>query len=228
MITSKKDKVLSRVHSPNHMYSYCRIIGCPNAASAGTSKGLNRLYCRKHQEHYACHGSYTKKSYTAKEIDPYRKKAMKWLKENQSDPTVARAIRGIEGLYRSAGPLVEAFRLRGMTPQERARVAWARLREARVDPLKPLAAWLAIEMIFLDDPQPELKQHFKRVQAAKLVHRLASGSHKRWESTGYDGKPRVTELHKYPRSRGRVLVHMGQKIERVADLIVNHYFEIRQ
>lgn len=150
---------------------------------------------------------------------------MKWLKDNQSDPTVAGAIKGIEGLYRSAGPLVEAYILRGMTPQERARVAWSRLREAKVDPLKPLAAWLAIEMIFLADPQRENKQHFKRVQAAKIVHRLASGSHKRWEITGYDGKPRVTELHKYPRSRGRVLVHMGQQLERVAEFTVECYFK---
>jgi type I restriction enzyme R subunit len=33
------------------MYSYCRIIGCRNPASAGTDSGLNRLYCRQHQEH---------------------------------------------------------------------------------------------------------------------------------------------------------------------------------
>ena len=215
MVTNSKEKLLERVHSPDLMYTYCRILGCPNPASAGTPKGLNRLYCRKHEDHFEVHGSYTKKSYTAKEIDPYRRKAMRWLKENQDDPHVARAIKGIERLYRSSGSLVEAFRLRGLTPQERAKVAWARLREAKVDPMKPLAAWMAVEMIFLDDPQPELKQHFKWVQAAKIVHRLASGSHKRWEQEGYDGKVKVVELHKYPRSRGRVLLHMGKQLSAV-------------
>jgi len=38
---------------------------------------------------------------------------------------------------------------------------------------------LAIELIVLDDPQAERKQHFNLVQAAKLIHRVASGSHKR-------------------------------------------------
>ena len=37
----------------------------------------------------------------------------------------------MEGLYGRAGPFVEVFRLRGLTPQERARAAWARLREAK-------------------------------------------------------------------------------------------------
>jgi hypothetical protein len=219
----KNKQVLDRVSTPNHMYSYCRIIGCRNPASAGTDSGLNRLYCRQHQEHHARHGSYTKKSYSAKQLDPYRKVALRWLNEHRSDPVVDRAVKAIHGLYRSAGKHVEAFRLRGLTPQERARAAWARLREANIDPMKVLAAWLAVEMIFLDDPQPELKQHFKWVQGAKVVHRLASGSHKRWEQLDRDGKVRVVELHKYPRSRGRVLVHLGQQLEKAAELVVQHH-----
>ena len=75
-----KQKLLERVKSPNHMYSYCRVMGCPNSASAGTTEGLNHLYCRKHEDHYERHGSYTKKSYTAKDINPYRKEALAWLK----------------------------------------------------------------------------------------------------------------------------------------------------
>lgn len=208
------------------MYTYCRMMGCRNPASAGTDSGLNRLYCRKHQEHYSRHGSYTKKSYTAKEIDPYRKAAIRWLKANLDDPMVDRAIKGIEALYKSAGHHVEAFRLNGLTPQERARVAWARLRNAGIDPLKPLAAWIAVELITLDDLQPEHKQHFKWVQAAKIVHRLSSGSHKRWETLSYDGHPQVVELHKYPRSRGRVLVQIGKQLERVAELLVVYHLEL--
>lgn len=218
-----KEKVLNRVNSPNHMYSYCRIIGCPNPASAGTSKGLNHLYCRKHEDHYERHGSYTKRSYSASEINPYRKIALGWLKANTDNITVKLAIKGVEALYRNAGAHIEAFRLRGLTPQDRANAAWARLRVSKVDPIAPLAAMLAIELIILDDPQPDHKQHFKRVQAAKLIHRMASGSHKRWERVGSDGRVRVEELHKYPRSRGRVLVHIGQQLEKVAELAVASY-----
>ena len=77
-------------------------------------------------------------------------------------------------------PHVEAFRLRGLPPQDRARAAWARLRKAGVDPRRPVAAWLAIEMLVRDDLQADQRNEFKRVQAAKLVHRMASGSHRRW------------------------------------------------
>jgi hypothetical protein len=70
------------------------------------------------------------------------------------------------------------------------------------------------------DPQAERKVEFKRVQAAKLVHRLASGSHKRWERPRPDGSVVVQELHKWPHSRGQVLRHLGEQIERVTELLV--------
>jgi hypothetical protein len=84
---------------------------------------------------------------------------------------------------------------------------------------------LAVELVILDDPQAERKEHFKWVQAAKLVHRMASGSHKRWEREINNGKVEVTELHKYPRSRGRVLIHIGQQLEKVAELAVAYYLD---
>lgn len=218
-----KQKLLDRVKSPNHMYSYCRILGCPNAASAGTDKGLNHLYCRKHEDHYERHGSYTKRSYTAKEINPYRKIALGWLKANPETMTVKLALKGVEALYRNAGGHIEAYRLRGLTPEQRAKAAWARLRVAKVEPYAPLAAILALEMLILNDPQPERKQHFKLVQAGKLIHRMASGSHKRWEHITIEGKVWVEEMHKYPRSRGRVLVHIGQKLAKLSELVISDY-----
>ena len=224
-----KQKLLERVKSPNHMYSYCRIIGCPNAASAGTSKGLNHLYCRKHEDHFERHGSYTKRSYTASEINPYRKVALGWLKANSDNITVKLALMGVESLYRNAGTHIEAYRLRGLTPEKRAKAAWARLRVAKVDPIAPLAAMLAVELVILNDPQAERKQHFKWVQAAKLIHRMASGSHKRWERVASNGKIEVTEIHKYPRSRGRVLIHIGKQLEKVSELLVdNHLGQVRK
>jgi hypothetical protein len=63
------------------------------------------------------------------------------------------------------------------------------------------------------------------VQAAKLVHRMASGTHKRWEQPAYDdgagrSRTRTVELHVYPRSRGRVLRHIGQDLEQTTELLV--------
>lgn len=111
-----------------------------------------------------------------------------------------------------------------MSPQERAKAVWARLREAKVEPTAPLATMLAVELVILNDPQAERKENFKWVQAAKLIHRMASGSHKRWEREASDGKVHVEELHKYPRSRGRVLIHIGFQLEKVTELIVGKYF----
>ena len=76
-----------------------------------------------------------------------------------------------------------------------------------------------------DDPQAVTTTEYKRVQAAKIIHRIVSGTHKRWEQPRSDGGTLVTELHKFPMSRGRVLRHIGEDIERAAELIVDKHLE---
>ena len=154
------------------------------------------------------------------DLRPYRRLAHDWLLSHRDDPVVAMAASGIQRLYHSAGQHVEAFRLTGKKPDERARAAWARLREAGTCPMLPLAAWLSVEMKLHDDPEADRSVEYRRVQAAKLIHRLASGTHKRWEHEAPNGKVRVTELHKYPASRGLVLRHIGSAVEDVARGVV--------
>ncbi|WP_246681877.1 hypothetical protein [Mesorhizobium sp. B2-4-10] len=178
---------------------------------------MDTRFCRSHADHYARHGSPYRASYRAQEINPYRVTALAWLEANQRDTYVANAVDRVATLLRAAGPHVEAFRLRGLSPQERANAAWARLRKASIDPRRVVAAWLAVEMIVRDDPQAERRAEFKQVQAAKLVHRMASGTHKRWGEG-----PTATELHVYPRPRGRVLRHMGEALENACELLVEH------
>jgi hypothetical protein len=137
---------------------------------------------------------------------------------HEGDTYVRNAVDRATTLLQTSGPHVEAFRLRGLPPQDRAKAAWARLRKAAVDPRRLVAAWLVVEMMIRDDPQADPKAEFKRVQAAKLVHRMASGTHKRWgEGAG------ATELHVYPRSRGRVLRHIGEALEEACELLVDHH-----
>ncbi len=126
----------------------------------------------------------------------------------------------------------EAFRLRGKTPGERASVAWARLRKHVTDPRLPVAAWLVVEMILRDDPQSVSGREYKRIQAAKVVHRMASGTHKRWTWevpdpawSGLRTRPIVEEMHAYPKSRGHVLRHIGEDLERAVELLVEHHLE---
>ena len=115
---------------------------------------------------------------------------------------------------------MEAYRLTGLPPKERAKKALSRLRTAKVDPRLVIAAWMAVEMAIKDDQHPELKPEYKRVQAAKIVHRMASGTHRKWEN-----KDRAAELHIFPRSRGRVLRHLGEMLERAMELLVDHHLD---
>ena len=143
---------------------------------------------------------------------------MAWLEANADNPWVRRnAIDRVTTLYRTAGAHEEAYRLRGLSPEVRAKAAWARLRKAKIDPRRVVAAWLAVEMIVRADPQAEKKAEYKRVQAAKLVHKMASGTHKRWGEG-----PSAKELHVYPRSRGRVLRHIGADVENAVELLADH------
>ena len=87
--------------------------------------------------------------------------------------------------------------------------------------MEVVAVWLSIEMVIKADPQPETKTEFRHVQVAKLVHRMASGTHKRW-GEGRDAK----ELHAYPRSRGRVLRHIGEDVAEAAGLLAERQPEM--
>jgi hypothetical protein len=196
-------------------YPRCVVLDCERPTAARELSGLNRSYCKNHVEHYKRHGSYSKASYRAAKLKPHHAKALKWLKAHESSADVQEGLDRTRTLLFRGLP-VEAFRLAGMSPQDRARVVWARLRMHGVEASHVLASWLAIELCHAADPQPERKRYFRWVQAGKVLHRLSGGSHKRWESERSNGEVSVTELHKYPVSRGRVLVHLGEALAKAA------------
>jgi hypothetical protein len=208
----RKTDLRRRIAGPQDAYDRCRIFGCGRPTTAIIGKGLNRLYCRRHVEHYRRHGSYVKGSYRAGELRPYRREALLWLKANRDVPEVSHAVLAVQRLYWSAGAPVEAFRLVGKPPAERARALWAQLRERGVDPLEVLAIWEAVDAKLHDDPQADRHEEYRHVQVAKLVHRMAGGTHKRWEHECSDGSVKVTALLKHPVSRGRVLRLVGQAV----------------
>ena len=226
---SRKTEIRARAERPDPQYKYCRIVECPNLARAATLDGLDTRYCRAHADQLQRHGSPYKKSYPAKVLNPYRRAALAWLEANSDNFWVQNAVERVQALYHGAGQHEEAFRLRGKNARERAKIHWARLRKAGINPYLVIAAWLSVEMVMQDDSQPVLTKEFKRVQAAKLVHRMASGSHRRWEQEIRDlhrpgrTKIQVTEMHIYPRSRGQVLRHIGQDLEGAVELLVDHH-----
>src|SRR5258708_1103950 len=74
---------------------------------------------------------------------------------------------------------------------------------------RPLAIALAGEAIDREEPTTPRSRHFVKVQTAKAAHRLASGYHRKFDWKLSDGSDGRIEVHKYARSPGRVLVHMG-------------------
>lgn len=210
----RKLDVRRRVANPKDAYDKCRMLGCGRPTTAISRKGLNRLYCRRHEDHFERHGSYVKRSYGAGELRPLRANALRWLRANRDAPAVCEAVAAVQRLFASAGAAVEAFRLAGKPPAERARALWAQLREREIDPMLVVAAWLAVDQKLRDDPQVDRHEEYRHVQVAKLVHRLAGGTHKRWEEERANGTIKVTELHKHPASRGRVLRLVGEAVGR--------------
>lgn len=200
-------------------YPSCVVLDCgrPTMAKAGT--GLNRNYCRAHVEHFRRHGSYSKPSYTAAQLAPHRAAALAWLRANASLPAVTTARDRVQTRMWAVGAPESAFRLRGMTPEARSKNVWALLGARQVDPDHVLAVWLAVCMAHEADPQPERKLEYRFVQAAKILHRWAGGSHRRWERQDDDGTTATTELHKYPASKGKVLRHTGETLRGMASTL---------
>ena len=197
----------------------CAVIGCSNPTRAALSEGFDQRLCRRHHEHYQRHGSPFRGSYTALELKPHRQAVERWLRDNPEDPRVRQATDRVNILYRSAGPFVPAYRLQGLPPRERARKAWARLRDASVPPEKVIISWLSIQRVIQYDPEADTRPEFCRVQAAKLVHRLASGTRKSWEHLDASGRiVREEKLEVYPRSRGLVLREIGRDIEKAVPI----------
>lgn len=209
-----------RIAAAKPDYGRCRIVECDQYSTATVGKGLNRLYCRRHVDHFRRHGSYFKPSYRVADLNPYRRSAEDWICKHTDDGVVREALDTINELYWRGGQSKEAFRLRGLPPADRAKYSWARLRQRKVSPARALAAWLAVEMMIRDDIRPDRHRLYKQVQAAKLIHRMAGGSHKKWQHE-LDGQKYSTELHKHPASRGLVLRHLGQQLEKAAKGMVD-------
>jgi len=49
-----------------------------------------------------------------------------------------------------------------------------------IDARLAVATCLAVELTIRSDPQPDSKLEFRRVQMAKQIHRMTSGTDKRW------------------------------------------------
>ena len=112
-----------------------------------------------------------------------------------------------------SGPVDPAMNLRGHAAY-RAKIAFARLREAGIKAERLLAIYLGVVALIEDDLGSHHIREFRLVQAAKVAHRLASGTHRRWEMwSPTTGGTVPVVLHAYPESSGIVLRRIGEVLE---------------
>ncbi len=125
----------------------------------------------------------------------------------------------LRALLDGAGRPEPAQDIKWRTAPSRARIAFARLREANIEPDRLLAIQMAVSALIEDDAGSHRVTEFRIVQVAKAAHRLASGTHKRWDWPMDDGTTKPLAFHAYPKSSGRVLRVMGKAIEECCEMV---------
>ncbi|MGO4836626.1 hypothetical protein AB4144_30710, partial [Rhizobiaceae sp. 2RAB30] len=138
---------------------------------------------------------------------------------HRATPAVREAAHSLDSLLASSGRPESAFKLRGRSPNERARIALARLYAAGKSGAQLLEIVLTIKAT-MRAIGPEGNPEFQHVQIAKLVHRLASGTILRNHEGRpyrdfYRGKPSLFE--RYPRAEGIFMRLLGERIRERAD-----------
>lgn len=193
----------------------CPIPGCERIAISGRPGQIETCYCKYHRQHKARHGSHWHGTYRAEELQPYISCAAQWLHENREMDATRAARWEIEHRLNRAGRVDPAMNLRGRSAEYRANIAFARLRAADVEAERILAIYLGVAALIEDDWQSHNVREFRIVQAAKVMHRLASGTHRKWDVWNpRTGGTMPYEMHVYPRSSGIVLRKMGALVEK--------------
>jgi hypothetical protein len=111
------------------------------------------------------------------------------------------------------------------TPEYKARVAFARMRETSIVAERLLAIHIATAACIEDDAFAHRTTEYRIVQTAKALHRLASGSHYQYEWPTADGRIVPIAVHNYPRSSGMVLRVIGKAVDEACGSIAEAALE---
>lgn len=193
----------------------CTIPGCSRPARQANSVVPSAFHCSYHIQIKSRHGSHWCPTYRAADLKPYLSAAASWLKNNASPAESAST--DLDRRLAFAGRVDPAMNLKGRSAAYRAEVAFARLREAGVTAERLMCIYLGVAALIEDDRGSHRVREFRIVQAAKVVHRLASGTHRRWEMWNPLGASVPAELHVYPRSSGLVLRKIGEILDRAGE-----------
>lgn len=193
----------------------CTTPFCARPTMVAAGVGLADTLCKLCVQHKARHGSAWAPSLRATDLRPYRTVAAKWLRDHRADLSVRHTIIALRALLDGAGRAERAGDIKRRSAAHKARVAFARLREAGVMPDRLLATHMAVTACIEDDAYAQRTREYQTVQAAKAVHRLASGTHGRWDFPRDDGTTFPLEVHTYPRSSGLVLRVIGKELDEI-------------
>jgi hypothetical protein len=176
-----------------HGLARCSIPDCGRLTMRAAGNGLAAFHCKRCIERRARFGSY-------------------WA------PYIAHALMTLRAHLDGAGQSERAQDIKWKKAPARARIAFARLREANIEPERLLAIHMAVSALILDDNGSHRVPEYRIVQVAKAAHRLASGSHGGWTQRVTSATTRPIPLHVYPKSSGQVLRVMGKAIEECCEL----------
>jgi hypothetical protein len=197
------------------VWQKCTIPDCGRQTMRAARVGLASLLCRCHVQFKARHGSHWHPTYKAAELKPYLAVAAEWIEAHREKLSVVYSLKGLRGLLEGSGRAEPAQDIKRRRAVFKARVAFARLREAGIEPERLLAIHMAVGALVEDDNGSHRVSEFRLVQTAKAVHRLASGTHRHWDFPMRDGTTRPLHFHAYPRSSGIVLRVIGREIDEI-------------
>ena len=190
--------------------------GRPTMVAAGV--GLADTLCKNCIQLKARHGSTWYPTYKAADLKPYLASASQHINQRRTEPYIAHSLMALRALLDGAGRPERAQDIKWKKAPARARIAFARLREANIEPERLLVIHMAVSALILDDNGSHRVPEYRIVQVAKAAHRLASGTHGRWTQRITNATTRPIPLHVYPKSSGQVLRVMGKAIEECCEL----------
>lgn len=226
----RKAELVARVttNAEDH-FAKCTIPGCGRPTRRAARLGVSASMCTYHVQRAARFGSPWAETIRATDLKPYLVTATRWIGERRSEPFISHVLLCLGGLLWGAGPTESAMNIKGRSAAYRARVAFARLRDADVKPERLLALHLATAALIADDRDSHQVREFRIVQTAKAVHRLSSGTHRSWDFPLPNGGTAPLVFHVYPKSSGRVLRLMGEELDAICDLVTSKDLEaVRQ
>lgn len=192
----------------------CAAFACPRPVQRAIGSGLSPLYCKRHVEHIRRHGHSHMKTPKKAALEPYRKAARSWVARHRGERAVARVLAALDGMLQGSGRPINAYRLRGETPEARARNVLARNREAGKTGEDLLIIVLALRA-YIAEHGPRGAPDYRHTQIAKLMHRVSSGSNRT-----LSGFPMP---QKNPRPEGRFMVHLGARVDDIACIAADDY-----